>query len=113
MNFVLNPRCHLYVVCGSACPGAHNALRPIFPKSWFLPTPKIVWGGKNRSSPRVSYTSVGIQLEKGLGVTMWCLFLSTKMGNMPIVRRWGIKIVNYLRGFFFFFQKKTKDGEEK
>ena len=54
-----------------------------------------------------------LQLEKGLGVTMWCLFLSTKMENMPIVRRWGIKIVNYLRGFFSFSKKKTKDGEEK
>ena len=51
-----------------------------------------------------------LQMEKGLGVTMWCLFLSTT--NRPIVRRWGIRIGNYWRGVFSFFQK-NKDGEEK
>ena len=38
---------------------------------------------------------------------MWCLSLSTKMGDMPIVRRWRIRIENYWRVFFF---QKTSMG---
>jgi hypothetical protein len=40
------------------------------------------------------------------GVTEECVSLRTKMGNMPIVKRWGIRIGNYWRGFFSFFPKK-------
>jgi len=50
-----------------------------------------------------------LQLEKELRVTMWCLFFSTKIENMPIVRRWRIRM-NYWR-VFSFFQKKTRMGK--
>ena len=45
------------------------------------------------------------------GVTEVCVFLRTKVDNMLIVRRWGVRLGHYWRGFFYFFQK-NKDGEE-
>jgi len=40
------------------------------------------------------------------GVTESCASLRTKMDNMSIVRRWGIRIEKYWRGFFCFFSKE-------
>ena len=53
-----------------------------------------------------------LQLEKRLRVTIWCIFLSTKMRNRPIVRRWGIRIGNHWGGFFSFFPKKIGNSIE-
>ena len=41
---------------------------------------------------------------------MACVFLHTGEGDLPIVRRWGVRIGNYWRGFFLFSQK-NKDGK--
>ena len=46
------------------------------------------------------------------GVTEVCVFLRTKVDNMLIVRRWGVRLGNYWRGVFLFFFQKNKDGEE-
>ena len=45
------------------------------------------------------------------GVTEVCVFLHTKVDNMLIVRRWGVRLGNYWRGGFLFFSKKTKMGK--
>ena len=46
------------------------------------------------------------------GVTEVCVFLRTKVDNMLIVRRWGVRLGHYWRGVFFIFFQKNKDGEE-
>ena len=78
----------------------------LFLKSWFLQTPKIVWGGK-----KIDYLQEFsiLQLKKGLGVTMWCLFFSTKMENRSIVRRWGMEL---LKRVFFSSKKWRRETED-
>ena len=64
---------------------------------------------------RVSASSRGCGLAMlggGSGVTEACAYLHTRMGNMSIVKRWRIRMRNYWRVFFFFFQK-NKNGEER